>query len=116
MPNGRYELMTTGSSYQLRASVLDAGYVGPLLKKAGFTVFDEISDPTIKVPAPSIKEAPGGLLENAPAYCRRTVIGVEQRAFVQTAEMAKNKRKRAPKTVLKLSRAPLALRTLRVTG
>jgi site-specific recombinase XerD len=39
---------------------------------------------------------------NVAAYCRRTVISVEQRAFVQTAEMTKNKRKRTPKTVLKL--------------
>jgi integrase len=39
---------------------------------------------------------------NAPAYCRRPITGVAQRPIVQTAEMAKNKRKRTPKTVLKL--------------
>lgn len=44
----------------------------------------------------------GPLAINAPAYRRRTVAGVAQRPIVQTAEMAKNKRKRTPKTVLKL--------------
>src|ERR1700730_7016464 len=39
---------------------------------------------------------------NAAAYCRRTVTGVAQRPIGQTAEMAKNKRRRTPKTVLKL--------------
>src|ERR1700692_4845840 len=39
---------------------------------------------------------------NAPAYRRRTVAGVAQRPIVQTTEMAKNKPRRAPKTVLKL--------------